>query len=282
MAAHAPHGREGSIRRAGWGVAGMKTLILLGAALAASAAVAWVRPASAAVGLFVPPATLSTQCVDVVPLQSSGGPGLGVCNVPGGTALVVGQPWVALEAQVNDSGSIATQLTQASLEYFFVITGGTPGAAVPIDITLDLLSQGSNGGYAFASFSAGPGGGLTAVSTSVCNNALCTNSQFHGTLQYTAIVGQIQQVDLEALAEGGFFASAFASADPLIFVDPSFPGASQLPILLSPGIANALPPTGVPEPSAWALLLAGFASLGAILRRRLARVGPPSSTPCRW
>jgi hypothetical protein len=47
--------------------------------------------------------------------------------------------------------------------------------------------------------------------------------------------------------------SALASADPLIFVDPNFPGASQYSIVLSPGVGNGLAST-VPEPGTGVLL----------------------------
>jgi PEP-CTERM motif len=60
--------------------------------------------------------------------------------------------------------------------------------------------------------------------------------------------------------------SPFASAilDPYFSIDPSNADASAYSILVSPGIGNS-PSTGIPgtpEPSTWAMMLLGFASLG--------------------
>ena len=49
--------------------------------------------------------------------------------------------------------------------------------------------------------------------------------------------------------------------DPVIELDPEF--AADFTIVTSPGIGNA-----VPETSIWAMLLAGFAGLGAIAYSR--------------
>jgi hypothetical protein len=54
--------------------------------------------------------------------------------------------------------------------------------------------------------------------------------------------------------------SSEAWTDPGIFADPSFPGADQYSIVLSPGFGN--PGAPVPEPSTWAMMLIGFSGLG--------------------
>lgn len=68
--------------------------------------------------------------------------------------------------------------------------------------------------------------------------------------------------------------SCSATADPLITIDPVFlaahPGFS---LEFSSNISNTVgdAPGGVPEPAAWAMMLAGFAGIGWTLRRRRER-----------
>ncbi len=75
--------------------------------------------------------------------------------------------------------------------------------------------------------------------------------------------GQVYFVHLEAVASVGVFGgSAFASADPFIFVEPTDSSADLYSIRLSDGVANGVAaPQGVPEPSSWAMLLLGFAGI---------------------
>ena len=56
--------------------------------------------------------------------------------------------------------------------------------------------------------------------------------------------------------------------DPIFSIASSFPNAAQYSIVTSPDIGNSRGSGAVPEPSAWALLLAGFGAAGAVLRRR--------------
>ena len=53
--------------------------------------------------------------------------------------------------------------------------------------------------------------------------------------------------------------------DPFIFVDPHFANAADYTITVASGVANA-----VPEPSVWALMLAGLGGLSTAVRRRRA------------
>jgi hypothetical protein len=58
-------------------------------------------------------------------------------------------------------------------------------------------------------------------------------------------------------------ASGLGGASISGFVDPMITVPTGYELILSPGI-------GVPEPASWALMLAGFGSLGAAMRRRRA------------
>ncbi len=58
------------------------------------------------------------------------------------------------------------------------------------------------------------------------------------------------------------FNGGVASVDPHFFVEPTFINAGDYQILLSDGIGNAIA-SGVPEPTAWTLLLLGVGVIGA-------------------
>ena len=238
-------------------------LILAGAALAALTGVS--VPSLARAG--VPAATFGTQCVDGNPVEYAGGPGVALCQVDGGQASVQEGPWAQVQAQVYDNG-VFTQHLDATLNYFFQVTGGTSGDLVPVDISANLITSGAAGGEgsAFISVSGSQG----TAQELVCNYSLCNDLEFHGVLQLMVPIGENEQVTLQVAAGGyQFDAQALATADPLIYVDPGFAGHDGLGIELSPGVANALPTSGAPEPAAWALALAGFSLAGAELRRRL-------------
>ncbi len=98
---------------------------------------------------------------------------------------------------------------------------------------------------------------------------------------HSAIFGdRVGSVTLEAftdtsqidLAYGG---AAFAFADPYIIIDPVYATidpdyATKVTLRFSEGVVNAAAPGVVPEPATWGLLIAGFAGIGAAMRRRRA------------
>ena len=241
----------------------MRNLLILGAALSTSILVS-ASPSFAAGAL--PGQSFSTECIDGNPFSESGGDGQSLCNVTDATAFVTGAPFASTQARITDSG-VYTQIVDSHLIYYGVVTGGPEGAtSVTLDVTADLLSEGTFGGTGFADFYIGPAANALA-GAQVCNIADCTESQYHDTQSFVVGLGQPFEVHLDATAEGsGFDSTAFASADPLFFVpiDPNL-----YTIELSEGIDNGLPSTpGVPEPASWALMLAGFGLAGAALRGR--------------
>lgn len=61
--------------------------------------------------------------------------------------------------------------------------------------------------------------------------------------------------------------------DPTLSLSPDFQAAHPgYSIILSPGVSNG--PAAVPEPATWAMMIRGFACLGAINRREK---GPSTS-----
>ena len=243
----------------------MKILIPAAALAAALALSAGAAGASAA----LPAVTYSSVCIDLSPFEESGGPGQGDCSVTDAGATATIKPFATVEAKVADKGSDFTQQVQVTELYWFTVEG-TAGGTAPIDVSSNLVSGGLPGGgpvgFARASLVVYLPGGNTTFAE-VCSDGTCDNgSEFHGTLSFPATVGGLYQIGLQAVAEGvGLGSSAFAKVDPKIYVDPSDPNAGSYQVELSSGVVNGLP---TPEPSAWALLLAGFASLGLILRQR--------------
>jgi hypothetical protein len=101
------------------------------------------------------------------------------------------------------------------------------------------------------------------------------NHVFDGTIFYDATVGDLQHLQIFISASGGLNGSGTATADPFIFAHGISDPDAVYGIQVAEGVGNALPGTGgpVPEPAAWALLLAGFALSGAALRRRRGALG---------
>jgi len=188
---------------------------------------------------------------------------------------------IRLSPSVLMSAYAATDSAQeadssAFLGYDFNITGGAAGDTVKIGITTKLTTDLTGDGSAFAQ--------IVWVNSNiddqraVCDSsdpaatACVSNHVFDGTIFYDATVGDLQHLQIFISASGGLHGSGTATADPFIFAlgisDPDAVYAIQT----TGGVANALPGAGVPEPAAWALMLAGFGLSGAALRRRSRRL----------
>jgi hypothetical protein len=166
------------------------------------------------------------------------------------------------------------------LNYSLEVVGGKPGDVVPLDIAVILKALPISIGYAFSELGVAADGSVTeTICSSTCGVGTGVTS-FNGILHVNAVSGTVytNAVHLEVEAGGALgpasdFDGATVSADPHIYVDPSFTDASDYSILLSAGVGNSLP-GGVPEPKSWALMLLGFAGLGVLMRsrRRIATV----------
>jgi hypothetical protein len=185
------------------------------------------------------------------------------CSFEGASAFTVGAPFATAEAMVTAPPDFGPGANSA-LTYYFTVDGPDTGP-IAIGIATNLLTSASEDNTAFAGIS-------TSQGTNVCadtNEGLCGGSQFDGILIEMDEPGQVYSVHLEAVASVGIFGgSAFASADPFIFVEPTDIDASEYSIRVSDGVANAVAPSSsVPELSTWAMLLLGFAGLGITARR---------------
>ena len=219
------------------------------------------------------------QCRTEAPGQSGLQTDPFACSLGGGGALsafgnIATAPFVSLVGQAAafgfPSNAVAASVT-ASLDYEFQVTGGNPGDVVPLLIATSLDTVGRDGVHAwgFASINVGNVFGL-GVGQAACTPGLnCGGgASFHGQLAVQMKSGGPNAtVHLGITASAGSslideFASA--SADPFIFVDPSFANAALYTVTVSPGVANA----PVPEPSRAVLLLGGLGALAMLRRRR--------------
>ena len=196
------------------------------------------------------------------------------CSLPGVQASLTLSPVAGATLHAQYGGGInSSAQANASIKYYFQITGGSVGDAVPLLIATELATAVSapDGGSASASLfvHSASGGAIPDREIMVCSNGSCgaSGSTFSGTLATTGFSGDDGDfivLDLIAGVGDSFGArSADASADPWIYIDPTFAGASQYRIAVSDGVANAI--SAVPEPSTFALLALG---LGALSRRR--------------
>ncbi len=184
------------------------------------------------------------------------------CSFGGASAFTVGAPFATAEATVTGTPPF-TPGANSALTYYYTVDGPDNGP-IEIGVGTNLLTSAGPDNTAFASLS-------TSQGTNVCadtHEGLCGGSQFDGAFIEMDEPGQVYSVHLEAVASVGIFGgSAFASADPFFFVEPTNPNADLYSIRVSDGIANAAPSTGVPEPATWAMLLLGFVGLGVAARR---------------
>ena len=101
-----------------------------------------------------------------------------------------------------------------------------------------------------------------------------TCGAFHYTTAGALVTGDPQtlsvfgRIAIHALVEFYQVGDALASIDPTVVLASGFTGdRSRYSLSVSPNI-GPLPPAGVPEPAAWALLTAGFGLSGAAVRRQ--------------
>jgi hypothetical protein len=224
--------------------------------------------------------------------QQVTGPGtiqLGLGNsFAGETSLPIPPPTFLPTLSVRAGGFDLAQFSggtaTVALTYYLEIVG--PGSSLAPLVTAGSGSVSSfNGGVGYAElFVTTPGiGGSTAVvstngKTSVPDTdgfkaLLPDNSLF--SINYTMMfpVNTPIQVLMIASAQSDFElgpSAASAFIDPMFSIDPSFANAGLYSIVTSDGIGNGggTSAPGVPEPSAWALMLVGFGALGATLRGR--------------
>ena len=207
------------------------------------------------------------------------------CNGGTDSGLVSFSPDAGVSGSAFGQGLVDEANVFGVLNYSFEVIGGTPGTVVPVDIETTLQAIPTSIGYVFSEIDVAAN---TTASFTICNSggigcgAGTGETNFTGVLQVDALSDTAyvttgssfnQGVHLEVEAGGALGASfngGLVSADPHLFVDPSFPDAADYSIVVSPNVGNAVPT--IPEPSTWVLMGVGFVGLAGLRRRLRERV----------
>ena len=178
---------------------------------------------------------------------------------------------------------------QVDLTYYYTVVGGNIGDTVPVSFNAKLTASAFSNdtgaealNSAYASFFAGDStNAFKKVLDGGCVGSCVWSQSWNSTVTLPFTVGDIGTVELltqvsafdsasgcpgpQCLSGAG---SAYAYADPYIYIDPSTPNASLYSIVVSPGIGN-VPLGSTPEPSSLMLLGTGVAGLAGVVRRKI-------------
>ena len=180
----------------------------------------------------------------------------------------------AVAAAVSPVAGVFGAGSSAEAFYFFQVTGGNAGNVVPILIDVNLTSLSTVAAIAMARVLVSTSAMSSTFVKEVCTDGTCGQTTFSGTLNLQARSGSTtDSVTLFVTAHADpthvSTESASATADPYIYVDPTFANAGLYSIVVSPGAGN-VPVLAVPEPPTWALWLLAGGVLAARRRRRAA------------
>jgi hypothetical protein len=191
-----------------------------------------------------------------------------------------GAPYVTATAR-TDLGSGNAVSARAGLDYWIRIDGPAYSGTIPVFYSSDLsVSANHTPDNAFAEFilqsyntygDGSPFQNLTNQSWDVTAIGDSTGVQVTDARRVSGVFqlgfGDVLAAGIVAdvSSYGGGEASAFA--DPYFYIDPTFLAANPgYSVVLSPFAGND--PIGAPEPASWAVMVLGFAGLGAVLRGR--------------
>ena len=225
----------------------------------------------------------------------------GLTSARGSVSLVTSLspvPLVNAHASNGNLSSVASASGYLDYNYLASFTaptgfGGVGGAPVRLAGLVQLTASANAQSFAsvagtfYACYGDSPSlsnaCGQTHFTQLVTGDLVSATDLGGGRARYTFTGGIDLGVDATAFENytgaHGLRYTASAFVDPVVDFDPAYLagiGADSPDIQLSPGVANASGPPpavgGVPEPTSWALLIAGFGLSGAMARRGRMRI----------
>jgi hypothetical protein len=162
----------------------------------------------------------------------------------------------------------------ATLNYFYMVVGPTTNAYVPVTITGSVSASGTVNSTSQASINYANGGintknygtGEITANGYVLSGSYNLPGSANLSATYDVVPNQQLEitlfVDVNAVIDGKLGTSSFAEADPGLSLSQTAIDDGYS-LVLSPNLTSA-----VPEPSTWAMVILGFASIGFIAYRR--------------
>ena len=192
-----------------------------------------------------------------------------------GGAAAGGSPFPVASAEARDKWGF-----RASYRYYFVVDGAGQ-ATIPLLAYFRLFAASQGNARASAQIAVQ---GVTRSLDTATDTAIVRYQSESGVIRSTIRANDTGSVTLEAFTDTSgidlyYGGGAFAFADPFIVIDPAYAAidpdyATRLTLRFSEGVINAaapgVVPGVVPEPATWGMLIAGFAGVGAAMRRRRA------------
>lgn len=195
----------------------------------------------------------------------------------GGSATVYAQG--NIDGFSEEFDAYNTTMSEASINYFFRITGPTE-ITLPYNVkSLARLSATASGGDSNSAYSLAI---LTIreFGTDIINVDLFAESGTTSGWNFSETINFVSGRNYEVSFFTGAYTTGRGSAsgfvDPQFTLDPLFvaqnPSYAALFTLVGVPTGEVTPPGGVPEPASWAMLIAGFGLVGGVTRLRRRRL----------
>lgn len=193
-------------------------------------------------------------------------------------SVVTGQP--GFSADVMADGQGAQMIASGFGGYYFAITGASNTLAHILIQANSSVSTAPHGQNSSSLYLGSPLGatligqtcGSSAVSCGNIANSFAISSSF--AIQTNTVYNLQFHLDVIAYAPNGGSDHQTGFIDPFISFDPAYGDGNGFQLVLSENLGNDPLTAAVPEPSSWAMMLLGFASVGVMAYRRRSKSAP--------